>query len=196
MSSERLSKLGELAVIAALVAATGYLGSLVHHNYVVHGSGSAADPVRFGPRMIPARGDTGQTAPVILEGLDRPVLLLVMRTTCPFCEENMPGWVELAAGLEELGPDRPDAIVLSVSGPDETRAYLDRHGLDLPVRYIDGGTLPLLGLAGFPSTVAVDPVNRGLAVWEGVLTPADREAIQAWSLPAGSTLPVAGGGGR
>lgn len=194
MDSERLSKLGEWAVIAALVAATGYLGSIVHHNYVVHGNDPRAHEVRFGPRMIPATGDAERSVPVLLEGRQQPLLLLVMRTTCPYCEENMSHWVDMVTELRELGAGAPEVLVLSVSDLDETREYLARHGLEVPARHIDEGVLPLLGLNGFPSTVAVEPVKRGLSVWEGVLTDSDREAIRAWSLPAGTALAAGAGG--
>lgn len=194
MNTRRLAKAGEIVVVLALVAGTGYLGKLLHHNYVVHAP--KVSEVRKAPGVIPARDAAGARATLAVKGSERQLLFLVLRTTCPFCEENMPNWDRLAGDLAPLGAEAPEIVVLSLSPAAETRAYLQRHRLDLPVRYVDRSVLPLLGLVGVPATVAVDPETLSLSVWDGVLGDPEREAILAWSGALSATPIATGAGGR
>ena len=184
MTKERLSRVVEALMVVALLAGTGWLGQLVQHNYVTHGE-PEFDGVRFAPTTLPARSVDGEAAPVLL-GEDRPELLLVLSTTCAFCQENMPNWRLLTEELQALGAEAPRVTVLSVSPAADTREFLAEHGLDVPVRLIDRAVLELLGIGGYPTTVAVDAGTRSLAAWSGVLVPAKREVVLAW---AGASMP-------
>lgn len=194
MNTQRVTRIGEYVILAVLVAGTAWLGKLVYHNRTEHGK-TSANEVRRAPRLIPAKGGGGEAADLRTDGRTRPLLLLVLRTECPFCEQNMPGWGELLADLAVLGDGGPEPVVLSVSPPEETAAYLARHDLEVGVRYVEPGVLPLLGLVGFPSTVAIDPGQGSLSVWDGVLTETDRRTVLAWAGVVPAAVTAGGGGG-
>jgi hypothetical protein len=68
-----------------------------------------------------------------------------------------------------------------VSSATDTADYLERHGLEAEVRIVDPAVLPLLGVSGYPATVAIDPATGAISSWTGVLGEADHEALLAWS---------------
>jgi len=175
-------------VVVALLAGTAWLAQQVHHNYVVHPRTVASEGVAVAPMTVPARSATGGVAPLAVRAVPRAQLLLVVSTDCPFCEQNMSEWRRLTDALDALGDTRPTAVVLSVSGPEETAAYLERHGLEAEVRLIDRAVLPLLGVTGYPSTVAVDPSTGAISSWTGVLGDADHQAIMAWAESRGGEV--------
>lgn len=173
MSPRRWFEAGTLCV---LLAGSAWLGQLMHHNYVVHDEGRSAPALA--PADVPALDGAGVPAAVVLADRARPLLMLVLSTECPFCEANMPNWKALAAQMER--EDAPELVVLSVSPAQATRAYLERHGLQVGFRVIDPSALELLGLEGYPSTVAFHPGDRRLRTWTGVLTEGDQRAVLAW----------------
>lgn len=171
----------EGVVVVTLLAGTAWLAQQVHHNYVVHPSTVANEGVAVAPMAVPARSASGSVAPLAVRSVPRAQLLMVVSTDCPFCEKNMPEWKRLTESLNRLGETGATAVVLSVSGADETAAYLARHGVQAEVRLVDRAVLPLLGVSGYPSTVAVDPSTGAISAWTGVLGEADHEAIMAWA---------------
>lgn len=175
------ARIVEGVVVVALLAGTAWLAQQVHHNYVVHPRSVASEGVAIAPMAVPARSASGAVAPLAVRAVPRAHLLLVMSTDCPFCEQNMSEWRRLTEALNALGDDRPTAVVLSVSGAAETVAYMARHGLQAEVRLVDRAVLPLLGVSGYPSTVAVDPSTGAISSWTGVLGDADHQAIMAWA---------------
>lgn len=168
-------------VVAALFVGTAWLGRQVHHNYVVHPRTVASAGVAVAPMAVPATTVAGEAAPLAIRDVPRARLLLVMSTDCPFCEENMPEWQHLTGALRAMGDAHPAPVVLSVSSGEETAAYLARHGLQAEVRLIDRAVLPLLGLTGYPATVAVDPSTGAISSWTGVLDDAEHQALLAWA---------------
>lgn len=178
MNSARIM---EGVVVVTLLAGTAWLAQQVHHNYVVHPRSLASEGIAVAPMTVPARSASGSVAPLALRSVPRAQLLLVVSTDCPFCEQNMSEWRRLTDALSALGDARPVAVVLSVSGAEETLAYMARHGLQAEVRLIDRAVLPLLGVTGYPSTVAVDPSTGAISSWTGVLGDADHQAIMAWA---------------
>ena len=177
----RNARIVEGVVVVTLLAGTAWLAQQMHHNYVVHPRSVASEGVAVAPMAVPARSVAGTVAPLEIRSVPRAQLLLVMSTDCPFCEQNMLEWRRLTEALDGLGDARPTAVVLSVSGAEETAAYLKRHGLRAEVRLVDRAVLPLLGIAGYPSTVAVDPSTGAISSWTGILGDADHQAIMAWS---------------
>jgi len=171
----------EGVVVVTLLAGTAWLARQVHHNYVVHPRSLASEGVAVAPMAVPARSASGGVAPLEIRSVPRAQVLLVVSTDCPFCEQNMPEWRKLTESLNGLGEARPSVVVLSVSGAEETAAYLERHGLQAEFRLVDRAVLPLLGVTGYPSTVAVDPSTGAISSWTGVLGDADQQAIMAWS---------------
>ncbi len=179
-----IAKIAEVGLILVLVAGTAWLGQMVHHNYVTHGQASRINGPLTAPVDIPGRTLAGEPSTLDISGRPRPLMLFVLRTTCPFCEQNMPEWGSLAARIAELGPQAPEIYVLSVSPAGETRDFLATHELDLPVRLVDTAVLTLLGLTGYPSTLGIDPLTRGVAAWDGVLNGADQEIVHTWARSA------------
>ena len=180
----RASKIAEAGLILVLLVGTAWLGKLVRHNYFTHRQATEVDGAVTAPVDIPGRTLSGDDVALQVSNRDRPLMLFVLSTTCPFCEQNMPEWRSLAAGIGELGPQSPEIYVLSVSGTVETREFLAAHDLDLPVRLVDSAVLTLLGLNGYPTTVGIDPVTRGLAAWGGVLNSADQAVVHTWARSA------------
>jgi hypothetical protein len=174
MTSRRWIEIGTLCV---LLAGSAWLGQLVHHNYVVHADGGSGP--MLAPAHVPAVDGDGVAAPLVLVERSRPLLMLVMSTECPYCEANMPNWRSLAERIDDT--DGPEIVVLSVSDAAATRAFLERHGLEVPFRVIDSSALELLGIDGYPGTVAFHPEDRVLRDWAGVLDDADQEAVAAWA---------------
>ena len=175
------ARIVEGVVVVTLLAGTAWLAQQVHHNYVVHPRSLASEGVAVAPMTVPAKSASGGVAPLAIRSVSRAQVLLVMSTDCPFCEQNMPEWRRLTDSLKGLGDARPTAVVLSVSGAEETAAYLERHGLQAEVRLVDRAVLPLLGINGYPSTGAVDPSTGAISSWTGILGEADHQAIMAWS---------------
>ena len=188
----RLAKIAEVTTILALIAGTAWLGQLVRHNYVTHAESSGSAGPVTAPVDIPARTLGGVDAVLQVSGREAPLMLFVLSTTCPFCEQNMSEWRSLAARIDELGPRAPEIYVLSVSAARETRDFLAMHELDLPVRLVDPAVLPLLGLSGYPSTLGIDPVTRGIAAWSGVLNIADQAVVHTWARSAMTPPPPPG----
>jgi hypothetical protein len=44
--------------------------------------------------------------------------------------------------------------------------------------------LPLLGLTGYPTTMGIDPVTRGIVAWDGVLNSVDQVVVHTWARSA------------
>jgi len=44
--------------------------------------------------------------------------------------------------------------------------------------------LPLLGLIGYPTTMGIDPVTRGIVAWDGVLNSVDQAGVHTWARSA------------
>ncbi len=171
----------EGVVVVVLLVGTAWLGRQVHHNYVEHPRTVASVGVAVAPMTVPATTIAGDAASLAIRDVPRARMLLVMSTDCQFCEENMPEWQFLTDALRAMGDKHPAPVVLSVSGADETAAYLARHGLQAEVRLVDRAVLPLLGLTGYPATVAVDPSTGAISSWTGVLDDAEHQALLAWA---------------
>lgn len=177
MSERRLlARLPEYAAIAVLVAGTAWLGGLVRHNYVEHGASEQAAGRVAAPAALPAADASGDPVSVRLNEHEGPVLLLVLSTQCPFCEENMDSWRSLVNSWRAASPGA-EVLALSIGTSEQTRTYLAAHRMDVPFHTITPAVLPLLGATGYPTTAVFVPADRSLAVWGGVLGEAERIAI-------------------
>lgn len=176
------------AAVVALLAGSFWFGRLVVHNHRTH-----ADPpvtpstTTTEPVAIVGHGLDGETEWIRAVDLQRRTLLLVMSVECPFCERNMPTWVELVDALE-ASPDSADVDVrvLSVSSAEDTRAYLERHRLAAPVLLVDRTEVRALGLAGVPATLALTPGSEVVRHWSGVLDERAQTAVLDWSKGPGA----------
>lgn len=184
MPTPRLHRFLEILVVAVLVAGTAWLGKLTYHNTVTHGADAPRQGVQVAPVDIPAMSIGGQLVDLTIQGRERSLILLVLSTSCRYCEQNMPAWHRLVQEVRSLGPDAPELVALSVSTADETQAYLQDHGIDVPVLLIDPTVLTLLGLTGYPSTLTVERTTRSMATWSGVLEEGDHRALLSWARTA------------
>lgn len=188
--SARAARLLEYAAIGVLVAGTAWLGQLTYHNTVVHSR--TVESRAVAPVEIPGASLDGSLTSLAVEGRERPLMLFVLSTECPFCEQNMAGWRRLSAELSAQGEGAPEVVVLSVSPAAETRAYLEAHGVQARVVMVERSVLKLLGLTGYPSTVVIDGGSRDMTAWSGVLDEYDHRALMAWSAGAArSATPTA-----
>ena len=166
----RLAKIAEVTTILALIAGTAWLGQLVQHNYVTHAESSGSAGPGTAPVDIPARTLGGVDAVLQVSGCEAPLMLFVLSTTCPFCEQKHVGMAEPGShGSTSSVRERRRSMCCRSARARETRDFLAMHELDLPVRLVDPAVLPLLGLSGYPSTLGIDPVTRGIAAWSGCI---------------------------
>ncbi len=172
-------KLLEYAVIGVLIAGTAWLGKLTYHNTVEHSQTVQTRAVA--PLEIPGASLDGTMTSLAVEGRQRALMLLVLSTECPFCEQNMPAWKRLVTELAAQADTGPEVVVLSVSPPEATRAFLAAHGVGARVVIVDRSVLRLLGLRGYPVTIAVQPGSRAMTAWSGVLNEADHRTLMVWA---------------
>ena len=145
----RLAKIAEVTTILALIAGTAWLGQLVRHNYVTHAESSGSAGPVTAPVDIPARTLGGVDAVLQVSGREAPLMLFVLSTTCPFCEQNMSEWRSLAARIDELGPaSAGDLCAVGQRGPRDA-------GLPRNARARPAGAAGRSGGAAAPRVVRV-----------------------------------------
>ena len=181
-ANQAIKWIPEIGVVVLLVVGSFWLGQIALHNHVTHPEElrRAAEP-RFAPVRISARTLDGAAGDLRIHDRQRPLLLLVLSTDCPFCKQNMPNWRRIVQQVEALGETAPEVLVLSVSSSQETSSYLTAHGIDVPALLIERSELGSLDLTGFPSTVAIVPAARSVQSWPGVLNDVAQETILAWA---------------
>lgn len=176
-------RLLEYGVVAVLLAGSFWLGKLVLHNHRTHADGPVTrSAVSSQPVAIVGHTPDGEPRWIRSADIERRTLLLILSVECPFCERNMPGWVGLVDDVRAAAPPQPvDVVAVSVSGLDETRTYLDAHGLDVPVLLVDRAELRAIGVPGVPATLALTPGEAGVRSWSGVLDERARTAVLDWA---------------
>lgn len=108
-----------------------------------------------------ARGDTLPDVPLqSLEGqvvttaeLTRQArVVVVLTTTCPFCEQSLSAWDEVARQLEaqEMG-----FAGISLHSAELTEAYVREHEIAWPLLVIDAAAKPQLGVRAVPRTLVL-----------------------------------------
>lgn len=145
----------------------------------------APQPSRFvrlapfvAPETIQATTLGGTEVSFDLRTRTRPLLALVLSTSCKFCRANMEPWAEL---VDRVGASRSaDTIVLSTSAAEDTAALLAAHGLELPVRLLTdlGAVLP--GVPGVPATLLIRPRTRRVDGILGVLDGGALRTVEEW----------------
>lgn len=165
----------DVTITVVLLVGFAWLGHLYHHNRWGHQPPRGVD---F-PEEIIAQTPSGDLTVVLRDALPERAVFLVLSADCRFCEENGPKWRALADRLQDL----PGAhlVVLSISEPAETDAYLRKHSLNVPVLHLDHAELETLGLRGVPATLAVNSGSGRMRPWLGVLDDSDQKAITAWA---------------
>ncbi len=100
----------------------------------------------------------------------------VLTTTCPYCEQALPLWSELAAGLEEHGFE---FIGVSLDPPAPTNEYGKQNGIDwlLSATLTGREGARVLRVRTVPFTVLYGSDGTVLQTWTGPLQIHDIETI-------------------
>jgi hypothetical protein len=120
-----------------------------------------------------------QPSPLSLLGDSSPVLILVLRSDCIYCDEVVDSWnvlLSLVANDQGVG-----LFVLSHSLPTETRVFLAKLRLPPRVRvlYVHRGGGRQLALRMTPTTLLKLPGTPEIRLWDGLLSDRDEEYLAA-----------------
>ena len=188
----------DVVVVAILCAASLWLGKLLYHNYWEHPRNAAASAAVTGaPELIVGRTPAGELELLRLTDPGPPTLLLVLSTTCPYCEETLDEWRAILDAADSDGAASGErnavrTIVLSTSPAAETVRYVEANRLHASSLLLIGSEeLAALGSSGVPTTVLVRPTDGTLRRWTGVLNSSEVEEIVAL-LGAAAATSVAG----
>lgn len=121
-------------------------------------------------------------------------VIAFLTTTCPYCEQTLPTWSQLAARYEARGVP---FLGVAFDEPTATDAYARAHGLQWPLWVPAPGSAGLAEISRVPYTVLVGGDGTVLETWLGVLpasgadrilTALDEELEGAGSLLSGSSV--------
>lgn len=99
-----------------------------------------------------------------------PTLILVTRSTCPFCTESLPLYREIQRDL---------AIrIVSVSAENLTinRDYLSQHGIDAAAFYGVDQVTPRV--TSTPTLIVLDSAGKVIKSWTGLIPPAEQVNVK------------------
>lgn len=95
----------------------------------------------------------------------KPTLLYVFAPTCIWCKRNAPNIEVVAAAASKAY----NVVGLSLAGPDETKAFLEKHPLNFPAFSQPSAELvALLDLGATPQTIVLDTHAAVAKNWVGV----------------------------
>lgn len=107
-------------------------------------------------------GDTLPDVPLVgLDGKEvtmaqlarRARVVAVLTTTCPFCEQSLAAWEEVAEQLDALGMGFAG---ISLHSAELTQAYAREHEIGWPLLVIDEAAKPHLAVRAVPRTLVLD----------------------------------------
>jgi len=110
-------------------------------------------------------------------GAGEPSTVLIwLSPTCHICGDNVAFWNDLYARFQ--GSSRLRFLVLSDTGPADTRTYVDEHGLALPVACVtDDAMIDAYNGRVVPQTAFILPDGTIARVWPGALEEARQNEI-------------------
>jgi len=114
----------------------------------------------------PVVGLAGQTT-TLSELVSRGGVIAFLTTTCPYCEEMLPVWADLAERYADRGVP---FLGVMLDGAEPTGQYVAEHGIEWPLWALadpSGGNAPQVAIV--PYTVLVLPGGAVGSVWAGVL---------------------------
>jgi len=163
-----------LATAAVTIAAMSYLRS-------VRGS---APPLTLTARSQELIGKVLPRLPVLstnggasfaIDSSTASTVVLVFRSSCPFCERNSPNWRSLTDALA----GRARVIAVSAEPIDSARAWLRTHGLKVDSLLIPANPADLSAwyVPGVPLTLVTDRHARITYAKLGVLSTEDRRTV-------------------
>lgn len=160
-----LEKLSQVAFIAMCVVVT----AVAVQRFTMASSGrsvSRVPPIAEGTRL-PVHQD-------LRPGTARATLVVALSTNCQFCTASMAFYRRLA-GLDVVRDGRLRLSVVSAQAPDEMRAYLSSHRLDIaPVVSFRESGVPVQGT---PMLVLLRGDNVVSKSWVGQLLSSEEEAV-------------------
>jgi hypothetical protein len=167
-TQNKLEKLGHVAFIAMCLVVTA-----AGVQYVLAARSAAAGPARTPPV---AEGTTLPLPPDATGGGRAPGLLLVLSTSCRFCEDSMPFYVRLAA-LPAVESGALRMSVVSLQPVATMEQYLEPHGL----RVSSILTVPQSGfnVMGTPALVIVGRDGVVRESWSGWLNAEEEKTVIA-----------------
>lgn len=118
--------------------------------------------------------ENGDLQQIRLEG--RRSLVLVFTSTCTYCEETAPIWVELVERI----PETTRVVGVSLEGLDVARQWLRRHGLAVDRLVVPAQMEEVRnqwGATHVPLTLTVDSSGEVVHARYGVLDLADLEVM-------------------
>lgn len=180
-------------LLIGAVGVTFLLWSLADENRALKQQLSAARAASAPPQNLLGVGDLIADTPLLgLNGDRRGLRALVdgggvvafLTTTCPYCEQTLPIWGEIAARAADRG-----VAFIGISLHDEslTRQYATVHEIEWPLWVLEN---PLAGfnlkVQNVPYTVLVGEGGTVSRVWLGALTRRETEDLLA-AMQAGPT---------
>jgi len=118
----------------------------------------------------------GRLQQLALPSGDSRLVIITFSPSCPACQANQEGWMQLASTLEQQGIR---TLWVSRDPVDETKTYCVKHGMRLSNTLADPpyGTYLQLGLARVPNIVVVRGDSTVEKVWVGRLDQAGWDSI-------------------
>ena len=161
-----LPKKVELLANIAIIVVAILLGVVLVNRFILSRSPqpNAAPEVQLRPGMK-------LSFPDVAWDKSRKTLLLVLSTTCKYCNESAPFYQQLATRKGS----RDDIRIVAVlpQKPDEARKYLGDHGIT--VDQIRQSAPGAVYVKGTPTLIMVDSTGSIIESWMGKLPP-EKEA--------------------
>lgn len=171
------------ALLIALAAAVAYvMVGLVRENRALKAriaeleSSPVADALPAGApvpaiELVASGGDREHLDELLANG----GVVAFLSTTCPYCEQTLPTWSDLA---DRYGTRGVPFIGVSLDDRKATDAYVSDHDLGWPL-WAPAGTGGVPGIVRVPYTVLVAPGGHVLESWLGVLSPSQADRLIA-----------------
>lgn len=100
-------------------------------------------------------------------------LVLVLRVGCPYCEQSMPFYRELA-NMERSGNTAVHVVAAFPDDPAAVQRYMQAHQLDIESVRVNLGEI---GITGTPTLLVVDRGGHLLRKWVGALSGAGEKEV-------------------
>ena len=155
--------------LAMVLACLAVVGDIAYRDL---GPGHAAVAARRPPELKP--GDAFPSIAGFQQESGKAALLLVVRSSCGFCNQSIPFYQHLVqearekhAGLQLVG------VCLESSEACAEYFKTNKVGVDVTI----GAPTGLPKIAGTPTIVMLDPKGRVKSVWVGALPPDGQQDV-------------------
>jgi len=138
---------------------------------------SAAPAAAPSPSFAYSEYKSGETVeiPGFARQADRPSLLFIVKSTCPYCTRSMPFYEQVARQFQGTGSIQ---LVGVCTEPDDACAkYFDEHGVKLDATV--GVAANAVKIRGTPTLVLVNDNGTVKEVWPGELDAARQALVLA-----------------